>query len=219
MNYMSWKRYLDSRIDLKPIELSGRGRRFNDPLYCSADEAVKDIFDKITDELDGTPYAVFGHSMGTVLTYELIRKIIGQMKQEPTHVFFSGRYPPYVEVEKESIHMLPEKEFIEEINKFGGTNQELFDSKELLELFLPVLRSDYKVVEMYKHNGSILKLNCDITVLNGKYDSYINMKDVRRWQECTNKTCTFYEFEEGHFFINKYKEDVIDIINKALLYS
>lgn len=216
MIYMSWKRRLDKRIELKPIELCGRGKRFSNPLYDSFDEAIEDIYKVIYEELDGTPYAVFGHSMGTILAYELIRKIIHHTKQEPLHVFLSGRYPPYIETEEENVHLLPDKEFIDKIIKFGGTNQVVLDNKELLDLFLPVLRSDYRLVEKYKHSGSVSKLNCDITVLNGKFDNYIIEKDIGSWREYTNKTCSFYEFEEGHFFINKYKEEVIGIINDSL---
>ncbi len=217
MTYMSWRRQLDRRIDLKPIELSGRGKRFGEPLYHSVDEAIEDIYMKISDELDGTPYAVFGHSMGTIFAYELIRKIIHHTKQEPIHVFLSGRYPPYIETEEEHVYLLPDKEFIDSVVKLGGTNKAVVDNKELLDLFLPILRSDYKLVETYKHFGSLLRLNCDITVLNGKNDKYIIGKNASRWQEYTNKTCNFYEFEDGHFFINKFKDDVISIINSELL--
>ncbi len=217
MAYMSWRKQLDKRIDLKPIELSGRGKRFGEPLYHSIDEVIEDIYVQISDELYGTSYAVFGHSMGAILAYELIRKIIHHTKQEPIHVFLSGRYPPYIEAEEKNVYLLPDKEFIDSIIELGGTNKEVVNNKELLDLFLPILRSDYKLVETYKHSGSILSLNCDITVLNGKYDNCIIGKDINRWREYTNKTCSFYEFEDGHFFINKFKEDVIGIINSELL--
>lgn len=217
MTYLSWKKQLDERINLKPIELSGRGKRFGELLYQSIDEAIEDIYVNISDELNGTPYAVFGHSMGTILAYELIRKIVHHKAQEPVHVFLSGRYPPYIKTVDENVYLLPDKEFIDRVMKLGGTNKEVADNKELLDLFLPILRSDYKLVETYKHSGSISKINCDITVLNGKNDNCIIGKDISRWREYTNRSCSFYEFDEGHFFINKFKEDVIEIINSKLI--
>ncbi|HHX70427.1 MAG TPA: thioesterase [Gallicola sp.] len=214
--YINWKRSLDKRIELKPLELAGRGKRFNEPFYNSMDEAIEDIYKVLSVELDGTPYAVFGHSMGTIFAYELIRKIICYGNREPVHVFMSGRYPPYIETEKENIHLLSDKEFINKIMKLGGTKEEVISNKELLDLFLPVLRADYRLIESYTHNGNVLNLNCDITVLNGKYDDYIIGKDVQGWRECTNKNCNFHEFDDGHFFINKYQEDVIGIVNRVL---
>jgi surfactin synthase thioesterase subunit len=216
---MSWKKYLDSRIELKPVELAGRGKRLGHPLYHSAEDAVNDIYDEISGALDGTAYAVFGHSMGTLLAYELIRKITGQMHQEPIHVFFSGRFPPFVEGTNIKMSLLPDREFIAKIYELGGTNQEVLNNKELLDLFLPVLRSDYRLVETYKHQSSILKLNCDISVLYGKHDHYVEKKDLLEWQQCTNKSCRFYEFDDGHFFINKHRQDVMDLINNTLFIS
>jgi surfactin synthase thioesterase subunit len=37
-----------------------------------------------------------------------------------------------------------------------------------------------------------------------------------QWQELTTGSYEFYEFDAGHFFINKFKEDVVDVINKSL---
>ncbi len=219
MIYKSWKRYLDSRIDLRPVELAGRGLRFKEPLYSNAEEAVNDLCNNIIEQLDEEPFAFFGHSMGTILTYELVQKVIAQTKKVPLHVFFSGRYPPFVDVKNEKIHMLPDKEFLAELKHLGGMDNEVLENKEILELFLPILRSDYKLVDTYRHNGSIAKFNCDITVLNGNSDKYIEGKEVNRWRECTINNCWFYEFDDGHFFINKYKEEVAAVINKMLLNS
>lgn len=219
MVYKSWKKHFDERIDLRPIELAGRGTRFNEPLYSCAEEAVNDLYNKISGELDKHPFAVYGHSMGTILAYELVRKIAVQTQKEPVHVFFSGRYPPFIEVEDKNVHTLPDKEFIAELKDLGGMSSEVIENKEILELFLPILRSDYKLVETYRHSGSIAKFNCDITVLNGNSDEYVEGKDMHRWKECTIKNCRFCEFDDGHFFINKYKRDVAAVINTVLFNS
>lgn len=217
MSFMSWKKYIDNKINLIPIELSGRGMRFKEPLYSGCEDAVNDIYNRISGELDGTPYAVFGHSMGTLLAYELISKIIEQLGQQPVHVFFSGRFPPFLEENKRNVHMYTDEDLIDEIIKLGGTNKEVMENTELVNLFLPIIRSDYKLVETYTHDRDILKLNCDITVLNGKYDDYVKVQDARRWQECTNNDFKLYEFDDGHFFINTYTEEVVNIINNTLL--
>ena len=216
MNYMTWKKLLDNRIQIMPLELAGRGRRINEPLYNSTEEAINDIYNVIYKELDGTPYAIFGHSMGTMLTYELLRKITAKMHQEPVHVFFSGRYPPYIDAEDKFTHLLPDEEFLAEIFELGGMDQEVLQCQELISIFLPVLRSDYKLVETYKHQGDIAKINCDITILTGKRDSYVTRSGMLQWQELTTGSYEFYEFDAGHFFINKFKEDVVDIVNKSL---
>jgi hypothetical protein len=66
-NFVSWKKYLYSSIELKPVELSGRGKRLNEPLYKNVTEAVEDIFQRIRLELNDNRYAFFGHSLGAIL--------------------------------------------------------------------------------------------------------------------------------------------------------
>ena len=73
--YNKWRQYLDKHIELRPVELAGRGRRIYDPLYQSIEEAVDDVYQLISPELAKGPYAFFGHSMGGIIAYELAYKI------------------------------------------------------------------------------------------------------------------------------------------------
>ena len=69
--YYKWKKYLHPSIELIPIELKGRGKRFNEIFYESLEEAVDDIFENIKDKIINNDYAIYGHSMGSLLSYEL----------------------------------------------------------------------------------------------------------------------------------------------------
>lgn len=213
--YLSWKKHLSGNIELYPVELPGRGRRINEPLCESIEDVVNDIFPKIKSIIVNSPYALFGHSMGSLLAYETARKIRSHGMEEPVHVFLSGRYPPFIEC-KTNKHLLPDNEFIQDIAALGGMNEEILNNREVMSFFLPIIRADYKMVELYKYIDDGFRFNCDITVLNGKYDELVDENEVSRWKECTNKNCSFYEFYGGHFFINEFKEEVIEIINEKL---
>ncbi len=49
--FFHWKKMLHSSIEHIPIELSGRGYRYNDKLYDDAEEGVEDILSQIKDQL------------------------------------------------------------------------------------------------------------------------------------------------------------------------
>jgi len=137
-----WKLYLDSNIEIRAIELAGRGKRIHEALYKDFDTLIDDMLSLITNDLNKTDtYAFFGHSMGAKIAYELTKKILGKGLIGPEHIFFSGRGAPYVmgKDEKE-YHKLPDEEFKEEIYNLGGTPKEFFQHPELLEVFLPLLR-------------------------------------------------------------------------------
>ncbi|GAE87116.1 thioesterase II family protein [Acetivibrio straminisolvens] len=213
--YIGWKKYLSDKIELRPLDLAGRGRRINEPLYNSIEEVIEDIFPRIQNELCDSPYCIFGHSMGSILAYELVRKARMLKLREPEHVFFSGRMPPFI-ISKTQNHLLSDSEFIKLLEEFGGMNNEILSNQQLLSLFLPIIRADYRIVELYKHTDDGFKLNCDITVLNGKWDKLANPDVLGRWRECTDKSCNFFEFDGGHFFINDFKPEILNIINNTI---
>lgn len=215
--FSNWKRFLHNDIEVVPVELSGRGRRMGEAFYESVDEAVEDIYHRICLSLDSSPYSFFGHSMGTLIVYELCKKIRSMGGAMPLHLFVSGRYPPHIRKEKRNYHNLPEDEFKEEIMKIGGTDLQVFEDKELYRLFIPILRSDYKLVEEYAYVERDFKLDCNVTVFNGRADDIATYDDLLQWRKHTLGTSRIYEFDGGHFFIHDHAEEVIGIINETML--
>jgi surfactin synthase thioesterase subunit len=169
MVYYKWRKYLDSEIELCPIELAGRGSRLENPFYESIHDAVEDIFQIIKNDLEGD-YALFGHSMGSWLALELALKLKKMGYNDPLHVFFSGNRAPHMIRNEKVLHLLPDDEFIQEIYKIGGTSEELMNNKDLLDFFIPIVKSDYKIIETYQFVNHDTYLDCDISVLNGVED-------------------------------------------------
>lgn len=216
MIYNRLKKYLDDSVNLIPLELAGRGMRSKENFYESIDEAVEDIYNTIEDKIDGTKFAFLGHSMGTLIEYELIYKIYEQKHQLPVHAFFSGRYIPQAKKSKEDLYKLSDKDFIDEIYKIGGTPKEFFENEELVKMFIPILKSDYKIVETYEHKDKKEKFSFDITIFNGREDKDVTINDSYEWKNLTKSNCDVYIFDGGHFFILNKLKDIGDIITKKI---
>jgi surfactin synthase thioesterase subunit len=215
--YNKWRHFLDRQIELQPVELSGRGRRIYEPLYDSVEDAVNDVYSMINGQLSGIPYALYGHSMGGMIAYELAYRIRENNLTQPLHIFFSGRGAPDIPYEDEEIfHTMPEEEFKEKVLQLGGTPKEFFDHPELLEVLLPTLRSDFKVAETYEHNSEVIPFDHDISVLIGK-DEEVSAEQMHGWRKHTKKVCHLYYFEGEHFFIHEETEKVVSILNHNLL--
>lgn len=212
--YARWRRYLNENIELCPVELPGRGSRMAERLKDSMEEIVNDAYSSIEKKLD-CPFAFFGHSMGSIIAYELCLKLFNQKELKPVHAFFSGRRAPHLDRQEEIIHKLPDDVFKERIIALGGTPVEILEYPELLDIFLPILRADYKAVETYafKHNDA--DLGCDISILNGKQDD-ITFFEIAEWNRHTSQNCKIHMFEGRHFYINECYADVIVIINHVL---
>lgn len=214
--YYKWKKYLNSSIHLEAIELKGRGKRFNDKPYGNLEEAVEDIYENIKDKLLQDEYAIYGHSMGSVLAYELYYKIYNEKVNLPKHIFFSGHKEPSMPRRKKKLYLLQDEQFIKEIIELGGTPQDVVDNKELLQLFIPILRSDFKILENYIYKEKKEKIQCDISILNGKEDD-ITLDELLSWKIHGDKGFKIYNFEGDHFFINNNVENITKIINATLV--
>lgn len=216
MFYHTW--FLnDINIQVVPIEMAGRGKRLGETPYKSISEIVEDVYLEVAQNTK-TSYCMFGHSMGTILICEIMKRLISDGENLPLHMFLSGRFPPHLKTPKK-ISELSEKEFQEEIFGYGGTPREIVDNKELCELFMPILRADYKAIEEYETDlGNPWNIN--ISILYGDQDNIINPYGYEEWSRYTKKKCEMHKFKGKHFFLHDNKSEIEDfvrnVINKEL---
>ncbi|MBC2578803.1 thioesterase II family protein [Clostridium sp. DJ247] len=212
--YSKWKKYINPSIEICPIELAGRGKRFNENLYNNINEIVEDIYEIIKNNLQ-TDYAFFGHSMGSLIAYELTYHIMKLKNKSPKHIFFSGKKAPHIMYKNRLIHTLSDIEFKNRILEFSGTPKEVFENRDMLNIFAPILRADLGIFETYKYVEKHCKLDCNITIINGKNDD-LTINDISGWKQHTSKSCSIYLFNGGHFYLNENLEALISIINTTL---
>ncbi len=217
--YMEWEKYLDPSIEVVPLELAGRGRRINQSLYSSVEEAVEDLLKMVDDEIDQGSYAIFGHSMGAMLAYELAVKIREKKWNEPLHLFFSGRGAPNVQPKDEkNYHLLEDEEFKLKLKEMGGTPPEFFKYPELVELFIPLLRNDFKISSTYFTKRNLMPFDCNFSIFIGKEED-ISAQSAESWKEHTMGICSLYYLNGGHFFINKDTQALVKLVNRELIGS
>jgi surfactin synthase thioesterase subunit len=217
--FAKWKPYLDGGIELVPVELAGRGRRIHEAPYRNVDEAIEDVFQKIKADLFKAPYALYGHSMGAMIAYELACKIRHEGLPAPVHLFFSGRGAPHVNrKDKVKYHLLADSDFKEEIIQLGGTPPEFFEYPELVEVLLPLLKNDFKLAESDPSEGPIVPFEEGITVFAGKEED-LTAEECDGWKWYSSRKCTVHYFNGGHFFLNEEIGQIIKVINQAICQS
>ncbi|MFT9818494.1 thioesterase II family protein [Lysinibacillus sp. NPDC056185] len=218
--YHNWNKFINERIEIHAITLKGRGKRFCEGFYQNLNEAVEDIYCQIHDKIQQEEYAIYGHSMGALLTYELYYKIINTSNRKPKHLFFSGRFSPNVKGNIIISHKMPDKEFMDRIVALGGIADEVLESKELLEFILPILKNDIRIVENYVYKERDEKIQCNISVLNGTEDN-IDFYQKNSWKYLCDRDCKLYDLNGNHFFINNNinVEKIARIMEENLLNS
>jgi medium-chain acyl-[acyl-carrier-protein] hydrolase len=219
VGFTRWKKLLDPRITLYQVELNGRGKKGNLPFYTGIDEAVEDLSSYIMNEAGSEPYAFIGHSMGTIIAYEMCHYLKQIGFREPEAVVFSGRSAPDVKLEENHIHHLADELFIEEIKKLGHSPAELFQNPELLQIFVPILKADYRLIETYLYKERA-PLKSDFFLFTGKEDIDTSTEQFKeKWAIHTEGLCEFHVFEGGHFFLYEQTDEVIKTIHTCLMHA
>ena len=213
-SFRNWVQFLPKQIELLAIEIPGRGQRLREPLRTRMHELVPDITSSLSKELD-RPYALFGHSMGTLLGIELSHHLRAEYQQEATHLFFSGRGAPHLPSKEKPIHHLPEDEFITQIRHYNGTPKEVLDHEELMELMVPILRADFEVCETYSYNNHP-KLSCPLSIYGGLQDVAAPREAMQAWAELTEGPFNLRMFPGDHFFILSNTQTLLSSILKDL---
>ncbi len=215
--YSKWAKKMNPMIEVKPLELAGHGRRISEPFDRDIKSVVDDLFKTIRPQIEQQPYALYAHSMGTIIAYELAVEICNAGYPQPVFLFVSGRLPPHYKYPKDDMHLLSDEAFIQKVISLGGTPQQLFQSKDLLKLFLPILRNDYRIIEEYNFREPMVRLDSNFVFFSSDEDYYLcNKAAILEWERYTSKTFDIYEFRGGHFFLNEAWEDLCEIINRKL---
>jgi len=197
------------------LELAGRGERWAEPLYETLEEAVQDLYHAIERKLGKKEdYILFGHSMGSLLAYELCHMLIEQQYKQPLHLFVSGGKAPHVPREL-VYHSMSDEDFKQHILDYDESSNVIFSDKELHDFFMPVLRADFKIVETHQHQNKNNRLNCKMTALTGSEDKSLTLHEVEEWKRYTQLEFNLQQFKGGHFFLNEHMEHIVELIHQT----
>ena len=210
--YVPWKNKLPDNVELNIVQPPGRGMHFSAKPIGEMSELIAGLLPHV-EEILRSDYIIFGHSVGSRVGFELIRQALKKGFQAPLHFFASGSSGPDKECFPEKVHELPDDEFITVLKNVDGTPSEVLQNRELIELFMPALRADFKIAEEYSYRDSFT-MPSDITVLSGIEDK-ITHDELRMWQRF-GRNMEIKMCGGGHFFIDTHQEQVLDIVNAKL---
>ena len=219
-SFQAWPGALAPQIEVCPVRLPGREARFTEPSFVRVEplvEILAEIIDFECAKAGALPYAIFGHSMGAVLTYELCRRLSDRALAGLRQVIVSGRYSPPEPARNPPVHHLDDDELVDEmVRRYNAIPQAVLEVPELLELVLPPLRADMEVVETYEYKPGP-RLQIPWAAIGGREDTGVPQSSLDAWGELVDGPFETHMFDGGHFFIQSHAEIVLPKIRSLLL--
>lgn len=213
--YRGWGGPVGPQVEVCALQLPGRESRLREPPFTRMAEAVHKAAEALQSYLD-IPFALFGHSMGAVICFELARLLRSQSEMAPVHLFISARPAPQYPQRRPFLSPLRDEQFVAEIRRrYNGIPGEVLQDPELMELLLPVLRADVEMLETYDYLPSP-SLGCPITAFGGREDTETPFEELTGWREQTNDRFRTHVLPGDHFFVRSAETEVLDIISRQL---
>lgn len=213
--FAKWSANLPPAVDIIPVQLPGRANRFNESPYDDLYLLIKDVIDGISPYLD-KPFVLFGHSMGALIIFELAYSLLTTKNIKPELLIVSGSRAPSIFNSGKNIHLYDDKQFIAWLQDNGGTPDGIFDSEDSCKVFLPVLRADFKICEIYQWIVK-KKVASPILAFGGLQDVLVKREDILEWEKVTESDFKYKMIPGDHFYINNNSHLLLFNIYQALL--
>lgn len=198
--YRSWPALPECDVHIVPLQLAGREERFAEAFYPDIEDAGREQVEAILAQTaDGELYAIFGHSFGATLAFEVAHQLQHRGASRLAHLLVSGAPAPHVPLGRDSLS-LDDEMFVAQVEQIAGYSHPALADPDLRELVLPVLRADVVLHESYRALRRQV-LDVPITVFRGTADHVVSEADSRSWAQWTTHPLRSVELPGGHMYL------------------
>ena len=203
--YASWRRStVGSGLSVTAVQLPGRGGRIREPLVHSIEELADAAADAIASVVEG-PFALFGHSFGALLAYEVTRRLTVRSLVPTALGIAASRAPVAKLTARWQVH--EDEELLSLLRTLGGASEALLSHPRLTQLLLPVFRADLSADQDYalrtEPGLSGVRVATPIVAFSGRADPLVATEAVAQWSAVAGSSFDHHPVEGGHFFLDQ----------------
>ncbi|MEX0169022.1 thioesterase II family protein [Streptomyces sp. LMG1-1-1.1] len=171
--FRAWGPVVGDAADVYGVRLAGRESRQTEPPGTVLADTVAELVREVT-ALGVPRVALFGHCSGALLAFELAHAL-GRADGAPevAHLLVASQLPPRAFAEAAAVTS------DDDLARF--VPEDLRSEPELLELLLPILSADMRLVSDYGH-AATAPLAARLTVVYGAADEHLDRAAVDGWR-------------------------------------
>ncbi|EPH43674.1 alpha/beta fold hydrolase [Streptomyces aurantiacus] len=198
--YRDWPSRLGPGVTVVPVLLPGRGLRLDEVPYTDMAPLARDVTDALLAAGHVDDYALFGHSMGALLAYEVACALRDRGRPGPRHLFVSGSKAPHLYGGPED-QGLGDDDLRQLVGDLGALAPDDWVGRSYLERRLPVLRADLTLCARYRWRPR-RPLDCPMTAFSAAGDPIAPSAHVEAWRAYTSASMLHRRVPGGHFYLN-----------------
>ncbi|MFJ4622044.1 thioesterase II family protein [Streptomyces sp. NPDC088812] len=212
--FRPWVEVLPADVELVAVQYPGRHDRLTEGCVTSMDAMADAVTAAIEPVLD-RPFALFGHSMGATIGYEVVLRLEAQ-QVPPVRLFASGQRAPRARRAAEpQLHLVDDAAMLAGVGAFGGMYETLLADPDLAEFILPSLRGDLRLMETYAPAPG-RQVSVPVTACTGDADPGVSVEEAAAWERMTTGEFELRTYTGGHFFLMEHRENLVGDLLAAL---
>jgi medium-chain acyl-[acyl-carrier-protein] hydrolase len=214
--FRGWAQAISADVEALYVHLPGRESRLRDANVPDVSRLADEIAQAIAPFTD-QPFALFGHSLGALIAFEVAHRLRNDGAPSPVRLFASASRAPQLPYPFPRLHTLEEDQFLQQINERydGSVPREVIEDAELRELVVPALRADFAALETYDHPAHAA-LDCPISVFGGSRDRTLDSRALEAWSVHSASGFHYRIVDGGHFFLQSARQQLIAAISEDL---
>ncbi|NXX90139.1 SAST synthase, partial [Centropus bengalensis] len=209
--FAQWGKLFSSSIEVLSIRLPGRDSHPLEPFAKDMTTLVNGIASVLLKELEEKPFAFFGHSFGSYISFAVALHLKEKHGLEPVHLFASGAHAPHSEaflpIKNLPICDLDDEDILGHIQSLGGTPPQVLQNEDAKKHLIHTFREDLRVLQtfFFEKPENNIPFSCDITCFDGSEDE---PHDSEAWRDLTSGDISFYKLPGGHFYLLEVSNEI-----------
>lgn len=215
--FRDWATLTPPEIEVMSVQYPGRQDRLGDPCPATMEELADAITAALSHELaDDLPLALFGHSMGSSVAYEVARRLQDMPGRTLTHLIVSGRPRPRLAQELALRPTPTDPEILDHVRLLDPEATAVYDVPELRPVIMPALRADFGLLAAYRP-ARLHRLGIPVTACGGDRDPVCEIEALSSWSDVTTEGLDIRAFQGNHFYLNPRREELLAFITSRLV--
>lgn len=215
--YAHWAPLLAPGVDAYAIQLPGREALSGHPSLTDPREVVTALADEIADTDDDRAFALFGHSLGSLLAYETTRRLVRTHQRRPALLALSALPAPHIRPlsSELALYLMGHRALRDVISLLGQVPAKVREDPAALSLICTPLLADAVLALQHTHHDEP-PLDIPFAVYGGAGDPLVAAEDLRAWGDLTTLPVTPRLFPGGHMYTGEQAPALTDRLSKDL---